>query len=111
MRVTQTIRIEQIDHGKRLPLNKKALMFALEMLLRKAIFPPVSVERKGKGKYVLRGGRHRLAAHKLLGREEIRANVAIKEDPNPFKPLAVGKDKPVKQPRSKQLELLTSSPE
>jgi hypothetical protein len=25
--------------------------------------------------------------------------------------LAVGKDKPVKQPRSKQLELLTSSPE
>jgi uncharacterized ParB-like nuclease family protein len=86
MRVAQTIRIEQIDRDKvRLPINKKALIFALA-LLRGDIFPPISVQRKG-GKYIVHDGRHRLAAHKLTGRETIRANVAIKEDPNPFKPL------------------------
>lgn len=112
MRVTQKIRIEQIDYGtKRLPMNKKALMFALEMLLRNAIFPPVPVELISKGRYALRGGRHRLAAHKLLGKTFIQAHVAIKEEPYPYKPLVVGKDKPVRKADNKRLQLLQLSPE
>lgn len=86
MRVVQTVKIAQIDHGKRLPLNPKVLLFAVEMQFRNVIFPPVNLERIPGGKYKLKGGRHRLAAHKLLGKTEIRASVAIKEEPYPYKP-------------------------
>jgi hypothetical protein len=88
VRVTQTIQIQNIDHKTcKLPLNKKALQFAIAML-KGDIFPPISVQRITNGNYKLHEGRHRLAAHKLLGKTEIRANVAIPESPSPDKSLA-----------------------
>jgi hypothetical protein len=75
VRTIVTIPISQIDHGD-LPINKKALTFALEMKIGKHIFPPVPVERLSNGRFKLCDGRHRLAAHKLIGRNEIRASVA-----------------------------------
>lgn len=84
MRVVQTIRIEQIEHGKS-PLNFKVFSFARAMFWGD-VFPPINVEQVSKGKFKLRNGRHRLAAHKLLGRKGIRAHIAIKEEPYPYKP-------------------------
>ena len=86
MRVVQTIKIQQIEYLKRLPIGPKVFWFALA-ILRGNIFPPINVERLTNGRFALRGGRNRLAAHKLLGYESIRAHVAIKEDPRPEKPL------------------------
>ncbi len=85
MRVTLNIPVNQISYGKRLPVNPKALLFAIK-LLQGYIFPPIKVEKK-HGFYVLKGGRHRLAAHKLLGREVIKADYGIPEDPRFNKPL------------------------
>ena len=87
MRITQTIPIAQIDYRKPLPMNQKSLWFAVQMKLQGVIFPPISVERVKGGRFKLHGGRHRLAAHKLIGKKEIRANVAVVEDPRPDKPL------------------------
>jgi hypothetical protein len=74
----QTIKIQQIDCVNKLPINKKSLGFAI-LMTNGIIFPPINVERMPAGRYVLRGGRHRLAAHKLLGKTEIRASVAKQE--------------------------------
>lgn len=110
MRVTQTVKIAQIDYGKRLPLNKKVMWFALEILLRKTIFPPISLERKRGGRFALKDGRNRLAAHLLTGKTEIRANLAIKEDPRPDKPL-VTLERRTTVPVTEPMELLRHSPE
>jgi hypothetical protein len=85
MRVIQTINIENIDYGKPLPMNKKVMSFALDLLMGNT-FPPVKVQHMG-GKYRLKDGRNRLSAYKLLGKKTIRAYVGVKQDPNPFKPL------------------------
>jgi hypothetical protein len=62
---------------KTIPINKKALWFAMQMLMEKALFPPVKLERSKNGLYKLTGGRHRFAAHKLLERKTIRAWVSV----------------------------------
>jgi hypothetical protein len=76
MRKIVSIPVQLIDYATPLPMNKKALVFAVEMKIGKVIFPPVNVERTQNGRYKLNGGRHRLAAHKLLERTEIRALVS-----------------------------------
>ena len=77
MRVVRSIAISQIDHGK-LPMGKKVLSFALDMLVGD-VFPPIHVESRSDGRFKLKGGRHRLAAHKLRGKLEIRAAFHVKE--------------------------------
>lgn len=104
MRVTQTVKLQRIEHDSRLPLNVKVLRFAIA-LAKGYIFPPLSVERIAGGKFRLHDGRHRLAAHKLVGAKDVRVSVAVTEAPNPFKPLAVGANKPVR--RSKERLHLT----
>ena len=86
MRVTQTVRVEQIEYRKRLPLNVKVLRFAI-MLASGYRFPPLSVERIAGGKFKLHDGRHRLAAHKLVGAKDVRVYISITESPYPYKPL------------------------
>lgn len=85
MRVLLDIPVTAISYGRKLPLNPKAFLFAIKML-QGDIFPPVKVERKSSH-FILRGGRHRLAACKLLGRKTISACYGIHEDPRPDKPL------------------------
>ena len=85
MRVTINIAVDSIHASKALPLNPKTLLFAINML-RGHLFPPIKVERRA-GHFLLRGGRHRLAAHKLLGRKNILAHYGVVEDPRPDKPL------------------------
>lgn len=95
MRVTQTVSIQRIEYKGRLPLNVKVLKFAVAKA-KGDIFPPISVERIADGKFKLHDGRHRLAAHKLVGAKDVRVSVAISEAPNPFKPLVHGKSIGVK---------------
>lgn len=83
MRAVVKIKVESVVSGRRLPVNPKALLFAIK-LLQKELFPPISVERLPGGMYKLHNGRHRLSAHRLVGRDSILACVAIPEDPNPF---------------------------
>ena len=71
MREIRTVNISQIVHGP-LPMNRKVMGFALDMLVVKYIFPPVEVVNCGDGRYKLSNGRHRLAAHKLLEKKTIR---------------------------------------
>ena len=71
----ESIPVALID-STNIPINKKALIFALEMKVGNSIFPPVKVERTSNGRFKLRDGRHRLAAHKLLERGTIRARVS-----------------------------------
>jgi ParB-like chromosome segregation protein Spo0J len=84
MRVTMRIPVSNITYGRGLPLHPKVLYFAL-LILRNRPFPPITVFRNESGAYVLKGGRNRLAAHKLLGRKLITANVGISQQPNPEK--------------------------
>jgi hypothetical protein len=80
MREIRDIPLANIE-CKTIPMNKKALWFAMQMLMEKALFPPVKLERTKNGLYKLNGGRHRFAAHKLLERQTIRAWVSVDESP------------------------------
>jgi ParB-like chromosome segregation protein Spo0J len=77
VRVIETVPITLISHGK-LPRNRKVLEFAVAMK-HGDLFPPVKLDRVTDGLYVLKGGRHRLAARKLLGYDTIRAKIAEQE--------------------------------
>jgi len=76
MQKIETVPVSLIDCNN-LPINKKTLIFALEMKIGGVIFPPVKLERIASGRYKLRDGRHRFSAHKLLERNTIRAKVAL----------------------------------
>lgn len=108
MRVTQTVKVQNIEHPKRLPLNVKVLRFAV-LLASGYKFPPISVQRNGT-KFILHDGRHRLAAHKLVGAKDIRVHVAIAEAPYPYKPLVHGKGAGVKV-RQEKLHLTPTAKE
>lgn len=87
MRVTGQIPIERIKSKKRLPLGLKAFQFALAMK-RGEKFPPVKLQRSvtGDGNYVLKDGRHRVSAAKLLGHKTVFALYSVVEEPYPYKP-------------------------
>ena len=62
-----------VDHGK-LPLNPDGLATAIAMK-NGVVMPPIKLERKSNGRYILKDGRHRFLAHKLNGKKTIWANV------------------------------------
>jgi hypothetical protein len=56
----------------RLPLRPDGLDTTLALMLGVAM-PPIHLQLKVEGGWLIKDGRHRLLAHKLLGREEILA--------------------------------------
>lgn len=109
MRVLTTVNIDLIDCARKLPSNPKVLLYAYRMLLRD-VFPPVKVHRKANGRYDLHDGRHRLAAHKLLGRKKINAYFGVRQDPYPYKDVQIA-SKPLLQLEAPKLELSATAKE
>lgn len=83
MRVEQEISVHLIDID-RIPLDKKTLGFANALAgisscgLVKAKFPAIKVAKLRYGRYEIRDGRHRWAAHKLLGQKKILAKFSLR---------------------------------
>lgn len=86
MRVITNILICDIDFDRKLPVNRKTFELALH-LEKGGTHPPIHVRCKGNGRYELKEGRHRVLAHKLVGRDEIKSYIGIPEEPNSEKPL------------------------
>ncbi len=110
MRVIQRIPIQNIDYPRaRLPLTLKTLRFAIALFRDDSCFPPIPVERLANGRFKLKGGRHRLTAHKLAGKTHISAHVAVPEEPYPYKPLVCSVQKTLRGDKRK-VEGLTAIP-
>lgn len=62
----------------RMPIGPVALLYAIEMH-NGSMFPPVKLQRGAHGRFILKDGRHRFVAHKLLGRKMISATYSNKE--------------------------------
>ena len=69
-----SIGLIDIDH---LPLNATGL--ATTLALKTGIpMPPIKVAKLACGRFLIRDGRHRYLAHKLLGRKTIKARMSVK---------------------------------
>lgn len=71
MRVVRAIPVTQVVYD-RLPLNPTGLA-TTQALADGVEMPPIHVEVLPNGRYKVRDGRHRLLAHKLLGKTHILA--------------------------------------
>jgi len=69
-----SIGLIDIDH---LPLNETGLATTLA-LKRGVHMPPIKVAKLTDGRFLIRDGRHRYLAHKLLGRKTIMARMSAK---------------------------------
>jgi hypothetical protein len=73
MRIKKDILLHTIIMD-RVPLDKKALQFAIEIQNNgREQFPPIKVARLANGQFEIRDGRHRWLAHKLTGQKQILA--------------------------------------
>ena len=63
-----------VPAGKKKTLDEEKIMPLAEDILENGHLTPIYV-REGKGRYVLQEGLHRLEALKILGSEEIDANI------------------------------------
>ena len=70
-RITKAINIANIEMD-RYPLNPTMIPL-LDHLRNGGEVPPIKVVVKPSGGYLIRDGRHRVTAYKLLGRETIEA--------------------------------------
>ena len=70
MKVVTEINISGILYDK-LPMNRQVLDIVF-FIMSGGELPPVKLEKTENG-WLLKDGRHRLAAHKLLGKEKILA--------------------------------------
>lgn len=73
MKEVKKIRIESILIDN-LPVNKKTFDLAL-FIYQGGEIPPIRLEKSSSGGYLIKDGRHRVCAFKLLGRIEIKAYV------------------------------------
>lgn len=92
MRIVQTINIIDIDHGKLPSASDPQVVQFVSDMRRGDIFPPIGVERLAGNKFRLKDGRHRLKARMLLGESNIHANIAVTEQPYPYKPFVSNED-------------------
>ena len=76
-RVLAPVYISLIDTD-RIPIGPVSLLYAIE-LQRGSCFPPVKLQRAAHGRFILKDGRHRFVAHKLLGYRMISAVYFSKE--------------------------------
>ena len=74
-RVEKQIPVNLIEFDK-LPINPSVLSL-VDFLRNGGAIPPIKVVLSGKGSYILRDGRHRLCAFKLLGLEKINAKFSL----------------------------------
>ena len=78
MRTTELIQITTIQYDK-LPINKSVLDLVF-FILSGGVIPPVKLEA-GKDGWILKDGRHRVAAYKLLGYTQINAKFYKAKEP------------------------------
>jgi hypothetical protein len=62
----------------RIPLNRITLEYA-NSLKDGCVFPPVELQKLNGGRYLLKDGRHRYVAHKLVGYVTIRGRFVDEE--------------------------------
>jgi ParB-like chromosome segregation protein Spo0J len=73
MRIKKDIPLDQIDID-RMALCPTTIRYAVIIQSQsRHVFPAIKVARKSNGRYEIRDGRHRWAAHKLAGEKMILA--------------------------------------
>lgn len=70
-KIRRFIEVSQIQVDK-WPLNRDTLNLVM-FLMNNGEVPPIKVQQKPDGNFVIKDGRHRLLAFKLLGRPQIEA--------------------------------------
>jgi ParB-like chromosome segregation protein Spo0J len=76
MRIIRDVNVSSIKMD-RYPLNKSTLNL-IKYLESGGSVPPIKIATLKKGNYLIRDGRHRITAFKLLGWEKIEAKFSIK---------------------------------
>ena len=71
MRIIDFINISLIKMD-RYPLNEKTLDL-IKHLERGGSVPPIKIARLKDGRFIIRDGRHRITAFKLMGRKRIKS--------------------------------------
>jgi ParB-like chromosome segregation protein Spo0J len=71
MRVKEYIKVSSIKMD-RFPMNPSTLSL-IDYLRSGGDIPPIKVAKLPKGGFIIRDGRHRVLAHKLLGMDKILA--------------------------------------
>lgn len=77
MRETRSVSISLIDMDSH-PLNPSTLALVYHLSSGLSV-PPIRLARVGGGRFKIRDGRHRVTAHKLLGRKVILASFHTNE--------------------------------
>ena len=76
MRHTKSINISMVKMDRH-PLNGKTLSL-IKYLESGGMVPPIKVASLKQGGYIIKDGRHRITAFKLLDRPEIKAKYSTK---------------------------------
>ncbi len=70
MRIYKDLLIRNIKVDRH-PINLRTLLL-LEDIKKNGLFKPIKVQCLGNGSYKIKDGRHRITAHKLLGKTNIK---------------------------------------
>lgn len=76
MRKTEMVNIGSIKMD-RFPLNPATLNL-IKYLEQGGKVPPIKISSLGTGQYLIKDGRHRITAYKLLGKDYIKATFSPK---------------------------------